>query len=77
MRPEHLRLTEPGSGLVGGQVLISEYTGASSLLHVELPGGEVFLVAHDGEAPKAGAALGLAIAPDRLHFFDRAGRRAG
>jgi ABC-type sugar transport system ATPase subunit len=76
MRPEHLRLTEPGAGLVGGKVLISEYTGASSLLHVELSGGQTFLVAHDGEAPKEGASLGLSIAPDRLHFFDAAGRRA-
>jgi multiple sugar transport system ATP-binding protein len=76
MRPEDLKLTDSGSGLVSGKVLISEYTGASSLLHVELAGGEVFLVAHEGQAPAAGAALGLTISPDRLHFFNRAGRRA-
>jgi len=75
MRPEHLGLTAPGEGLVDGKVLISEYTGASSLLHVELTSGETFLVAHDGEAPGAGTRLGLTIAPDRLHFFDSSGRR--
>ncbi|QRM27605.1 ABC transporter ATP-binding protein [Microvirga sp. VF16] len=76
MRPEDLKLTDPGSGLVSGRVLLSEYTGASSLLHVELPGGEVFLVAYDGQAVDADTAVGLTIAPDRLHFFDSAGRRA-
>jgi ABC-type sugar transport system ATPase subunit len=76
MRPEDLKLTDPGAGLVGGEVLLSEYTGASSLLHVELPGGEVFLVGCEGCAIDAGTAVGLTITPDRLHFFDDAGRRA-
>jgi multiple sugar transport system ATP-binding protein len=75
MRPEDLELIDPASGLVSGKVLISEYTGASSLLHLELPGGEVCLVAHEGQAPEAGAVLGLTIAPARLHFFNEAGRR--
>jgi multiple sugar transport system ATP-binding protein len=76
MRPEDLELTDPGSGLVSGRVLLSEYTGASSLLHVELPGGEVFLVAYDGQMIDADTTVGLTIPPDRLHFFDVAGRRA-
>jgi multiple sugar transport system ATP-binding protein len=76
MRPEDLKLTNPGSGLISGRVLLSEYTGASSLLHVELPGGEVFSVAYDGHTIDADTAVGLTIAPDRLHFFDVAGRRA-
>ncbi|MCB8821142.1 ABC transporter ATP-binding protein [Microvirga rosea] len=75
MRPEDLTLTDPGSGLVSGRVLLSEYTGASSLLHVELPGGEVFLVAYDGPSIEPDTLLGLTIAPDRLHFFDSDGRR--
>ena len=75
MRPEDLRLTDPGSGLVGGRLLLSEYTGASSLLHVELPGGEIFLVENDGRPIDADTALGLTVAPDRLHFFDGAGQR--
>lgn len=76
MRPEDLKLTDPGAGLVDGKVLLSEYTGASSLLHVELPSGEVFLVGYEGCAIDAGTAVGLTIAPDRLHFFDDAGQRA-
>jgi multiple sugar transport system ATP-binding protein len=76
MRPEDLELTDPGSGLVSGRVLLSEYTGASSLLHVELPDGEVFLVAYDSQMIDADTTVGLTVAPDRLHFFDVAGRRA-
>ena len=76
MRPEDLKLTNPGSGLVSGRVLLSEYTGASSLLHVELPGGEAFLVVYDGQMIDADTSVGLTIAPDRLHFFDVAGQRA-
>jgi multiple sugar transport system ATP-binding protein len=75
MRPEDLELTVPGSGFVSGRVLLSEYTGASSLLHVELPGGEIFLVTYDGQTLDADTTLGITIAPDRVHFFDGAGRR--
>jgi ABC-type sugar transport system ATPase subunit len=75
MRPEDLELTDPASGFVSGRVLLSEYTGASSLLHVELTGGEVFLVAYDGQTVAADTLVGMTIAPDRLHFFDHAGRR--
>jgi ABC-type sugar transport system ATPase subunit len=76
MRPEDLELTDPRLGLLSGRVLLSEYTGASSLLHVELPGGEAFLVVYDGQMIDADTSVGLTIAPDRLHFFDVAGRRA-
>jgi multiple sugar transport system ATP-binding protein len=74
MRPEDLRLAESASAAVTGRVTISEYTGATSLLHVE-SGPETFLVLHDGAAPPAGAPIGLTIDPARLHFFDAAGRR--
>jgi hypothetical protein len=43
---------------------------------VELPDGEVFLVAYDSQMIDADTTVGLTIAPDRLHFFDVAGRRA-
>jgi multiple sugar transport system ATP-binding protein len=74
MRPEHLSVVAPGKGLLRGKVLISEYTGASTLLHVELDSGETCLVVHDGEAPEADAEVGLAIEPENLHFFDAEGR---
>jgi len=73
MRPEHLSVAS-GEGLLRGKVLISEYTGASTLLHVELITGETCLVIHDRQALATGADVSLLIAPENLHFFDAGGR---
>jgi ABC-type sugar transport system ATPase subunit len=73
MRPEHLAVVKAGEGLLRGKVLISEYTGASTLLHVELSTGETCLVIHDAHAPESGAQVSLAIAPEDMHFFDADG----
>ena len=69
MRPEHLSVVAPGMGLLRGKLLISEYTGASTLLHIVLESGETCLVVHDGEAPESDAEVGLAIDRENLHFF--------
>jgi multiple sugar transport system ATP-binding protein len=74
MRPEHLAIVAPGQGPLRGKIALSEYTGANSLLHVELDSGEVCLVAHPGTAPPAvDAAVSLQIAAEHLHLFDRNG----
>ena len=41
LRPEHLYLTGADDALLSGRVVASEYTGAGSLLHVELSEGTV------------------------------------
>jgi ABC-type sugar transport system ATPase subunit len=75
LRPEHLALADPAEALLTGRVVISEYTGASTLLHVEVEGGETCLVVNDGQAPMPeNAEVGLTIAPENLHFFDKEGR---
>jgi ABC-type sugar transport system ATPase subunit len=74
MRPEHLEVVAPGKGLLRGKVRISEYTGAATLLHVELSTGETCIAIHGGQAPDAGADIGLSIAPENLHFFATNGR---
>ena len=71
VRPEHLTVVAPEKALLRGRVLISEYTGASTLLHIELTTGETVLVVHDGKAPGTDKAVGLSIEPGNLHFFDR------
>ncbi|MBX3530140.1 MAG: sn-glycerol-3-phosphate ABC transporter ATP-binding protein UgpC [Rhizobiaceae bacterium] len=76
MRPEHLSVVSPGGGAVDGKVMIAEYTGAQTLLHVEAA-GHTLLVLHEGEAPANGSRLGLSIERANLHFFDADGRRAG
>ncbi|WP_159585724.1 ABC transporter ATP-binding protein [Chelativorans xinjiangense] len=73
MRPEHLSVVAPGEGMLRGKVVISEYTGAASLLHVALDNDETCLVTHDGPAPAADTEVGLEIAIENLHFFDREG----
>jgi len=69
MRPEHLAITNPGAGIVRGRVMIVEYTGASSLLHVELDSGAICLVVHLGEEPQPGERIDLAIDTANLHSF--------
>ncbi len=73
IRPEDLRIVGAGQGMLAGKVAVSEYTGASSLLHVALAGGETCLVVHEGDAPQIGAGVELDASPERLHFFDAAG----
>ena len=74
MRPEHLALSNPADGIVEGTVQISEYTGSGSLVHVEVEGVGVCLVLGDENAPESGEAVGLAIDPADLKFFDQEGR---
>jgi len=74
MRPEDLSIVAPDMGDLRGKVLISEYTGASSLLHIQLATGETVLVVHDGEAPGPDEQVGLAIGAEMLHFFDSDGK---
>ncbi len=74
MRPEHLTVAPASAGLLRGRVVLGEYTGASSLLHVAIDGGNTLLVIHDGEMPAPDTEVGLTIAPERLHFFDANGK---
>ena len=77
MRPEHLAITNPGSGIVSGRVAIAEYPGASSLLHVELDSGAICLVVHQGDEPQAGKRIDLRIDTGNLHSFAADGTACG
>ncbi|WP_404925297.1 ABC transporter ATP-binding protein [Mesorhizobium sp. ORM16] len=75
VRPEHLSLAHPSSATLRGKVKLAEYTGAVTLIHVELNAGQTCLVIHNqGTAPEIGAEIGLNAAPAHLHFFDGEGR---
>jgi ABC-type sugar transport system ATPase subunit len=75
MRPEDMRLTSPEAGLVAGRITISEYTGATSMLHVALDDGSPVLVIDDGTGRQPDERVGLTVASEKLHFFDDAGNR--
>jgi ABC-type sugar transport system ATPase subunit len=72
VRPEHLVVVEPSENVLRGRIALNEYTGAVTLLHVELPDGSTCLVVHDGkDLPAFGSEIGLMADPQNLHFFDR------
>ncbi|MCX2721566.1 ABC transporter ATP-binding protein [Roseibium salinum] len=75
MRPEHLQVVAPDAGLVTGKVAVSEYTGAATMLHVTLEGGEIVLAVENGDTPVSGERIGLTMDFKDLHFFDQAGQR--
>ncbi|TPM40560.1 ABC transporter ATP-binding protein [Mesorhizobium sp. B2-3-4] len=75
IRPEHLSLGKSSNSTLRGKVRLAEYTGAVTLLHVELDGGQTCLVIQNqGPAPETGAEVSLQADPGRLHFFDREGQ---
>ena len=73
MRPEDIRLVAPQAGLLDAKVISVEYTGASSMLHLELDSGDALLAVQEGDAPDFGDRIGIDSA--RQHFFDKAGKR--
>jgi ABC-type sugar transport system ATPase subunit len=75
MRPEDVRLTSSEAGLVSGRITLSEYTGATSMLHVALDDGSPLLVIDDGTERHPDERVGLTVASEKLHFFDDAGTR--
>jgi ABC-type sugar transport system ATPase subunit len=77
VRPEHLKVVEPSKNALRGKVALSEYTGAVTLMHVELPDRQSCLVVHDGkDLPSFGSEIGLVADTQNLHFFDRNGLAA-
>ncbi|WP_336054947.1 ABC transporter ATP-binding protein [Nitratireductor sp. CH_MIT9313-5] len=57
VRPEHMRITNEGSGLLAGKVKFLEALGAETLVHVELENGNLITVRQPGSepAPEAGS----------------------
>ena len=75
VRPEHLSLAQPSNTTLRGKIRLAEYTGAVTLIHVELDGGQTCLVIDNhGATPEIGAEVGLKAAATHLHFFDKEGR---
>jgi len=70
MRPEHLHVAGEGDAVLNGRVVLAEYTGAGSLLHVDVGEGETILVTHEGQnEPAFGEAIALGIRPENVHIL--------
>ena len=74
IRPEHLEPVPRDEAALSVTVDLVEALGADSLVHGQLPGGGqdcVVTVRVDGARHvSAGEVLHLAVAPERVHFFD-------
>jgi multiple sugar transport system ATP-binding protein len=75
VRPEHVALTQPGSGQWQGRVELVEALGAETLIYVSMAqGAQIIVRQNERSALNAGDAVGLAVDPGRVHLFDAQGR---
>jgi multiple sugar transport system ATP-binding protein len=80
VRPEALRLAEPGSkDAISGRVRLVEHMGSDVFVHIELPGASgLFVMRLPLERAcriQLGEPLQLGVRPGQLLFFDTLGRR--
>lgn len=72
VRPEHLTLTSPDTAKLKGKVALAEYTGATTLIRIELPGRtSCHVMSDERNPPEMGSYIGLTARPGTLHFFDK------
>ncbi|MEQ8919674.1 MAG: ABC transporter ATP-binding protein [Marinovum algicola] len=70
IRPEHLRLCDPGQGALTGRVSHVEYLGADASVFVTVAGDAVLNLRGAGrDMPREGAEVGLSFDPADMHLF--------
>ncbi len=80
VRPEAMEVVAPDApGATTGRVRLVEHLGSESLVHVDVPGLDLPLIARleamSARDPRRGEAIGLRPLPGRVLKFDAAGRR--
>ena len=80
VRPEAMEVVPPDApGAITGRIRLVEHLGSESLVHVEVPGRELPLIARleamSARDPRRGEAAGLRPLPGRVLRFDASGRR--
>jgi ABC-type sugar transport system ATPase subunit len=75
VRPHDLRLVDPQHADLCGQIDIIEPIGHAQLAHITLASAHVVIVAPPEDSLRPHARVGLKLNRERLHFFDRDGRR--
>jgi multiple sugar transport system ATP-binding protein len=74
LRPESLKISAPGQGLVNGTVDLVESLGAETLIYVSTPQGAQLVVRLNERCQlRAGDAVGVQIDTDAAHLFDASG----
>ena len=76
IRPEYVRLS--GEGALRGQVLVEEYMGSCSYVHVETSCGRWVLRSDAATGHRPGDLVGIELEADGVRLFDgQSGRRIG
>ena len=74
VRPEHVKIGSAEADGLRGTVLLAEYAGAETLLHIQLENGDVCLALHrDDVPPQTHSEVTLTAEPDRIYYFDENG----
>jgi multiple sugar transport system ATP-binding protein len=74
MRPEHIDLVAPGSGLIDGTVDVLEYLGADTFVILSCGlAGQVTVRVNGNASLRPGETVGLSISNELLHSFDANG----
>lgn len=74
VRPEDLRLTEPGEGQLPATVEVVEYLGNDAFVFLDAgPAGRIAVRTPGTTRPADGAPARIAIDPSDCHFFDQEG----
>lgn len=72
LRPENIDVLPADEGIISARVLTNEYTGAGSLLHLELENKETLLALHSGDtSPDEGTEVSIGLDHDKLYWFDQ------
>jgi ABC-type sugar transport system ATPase subunit len=74
VRAEDLRLDLSGAG-APARVEVIEHLGWEALVHAALDGQSLVVRVESGRAPRPGDTVHLRVPPEKLHPFDRDGRR--
>jgi ABC-type sugar transport system ATPase subunit len=73
VRPDGFSVIEPGAAVLRGQIVLNEYLGRESYLHLDLEDGGTAVVEVSPDLPlPAGQQIGLAVKPGAAHLFGAA-----
>jgi multiple sugar transport system ATP-binding protein len=76
VRPDGFTVTEPAAAGLRGRIVLNEYLGRESYLHLDLENGGTAVVEVSPDAPfRAGQSVGLGLKPGAAHLFAAADER--